>query len=536
MSNLGIENISTDHVVSQAVSSKCEGKVDSETPYVMKQIESNIKVCTNNEETYVLQMDVDSKGGEIKSVPQGKASEVLLFSNCNSDVDTSDDDFQDVKVKQKTFKKHTTDSEVPTDSDSDNELISTFENRCSTVELVLPKGHEYKFESIHMEGKVAHFNSSFKIDIKCEEAARKWVQEYNETTKETMVYERNRKGTGKNVIRKLYMRCQHKQRETGKHIKSSKPLKTTFKEHNNKQTHCPAQLTITVLASNKKNGNKFLVIVDLKHIHNHPVHIADALRFRRVSDETCEKYYGLFKLGHSPASAHLEYETNLMLEHDNPHVLADRSLNPKISDVYNLFNKWRKTNLGKRTGLDLFEQLEKCVAIYNEENKTKGGKALLKRYTSVKCKSKEDHKDQPLILAICTPLMARVHEHVMQSSELIFVDASSSFDDFNNPMFVLSTLSAAGGLPLGIVLTSGETANIIHEAMSTLSELLPEQSFFGKGSPSNIITDDSIAERDGLHRTRPTATFIYVSFIFCKLCGDGYGIVITKYKRMIDST
>ena len=198
-----------------------------------------------------------------------------------------------------------------------------------------------------------------------------------------------------------------------------------------------------------------------------------------------------------------------MLEHDNPHVLADRSLNPKISDVYNLFNKWRKTNLGKRTGLDLFEQLEKCVAIYNEENKTNGGKALLKRYTSVKCKGKEDHKDQPLILAICTPLMARVHEHVMQSSELIFVDTSSSFDDFNNPMFVLSTSSAAG-----IVLTSGETANIIHEAMSTLGELLPEQSFFGKGSPSNIITDDSIAERDGLHRTWPTATLYLCIFHF----------------------
>ena len=59
--------------------------------------------------------------------------------------------------------------------------------------------------------------------------------------------------------------------------------------------------------------------------------------------------------------------------------------------------------------------------------------------------------DQPLILALYTPLMSRVHEYIYQSKELVYVDASSSFEDYNNPVFVLSTSSAAGGLPLGIV-------------------------------------------------------------------------------------
>ena len=58
--------------------------------------------------------------------------------------------------------------------------------------------------------------------------------------------------------------------------------------------------------------------------------------------------------------------------------------------------------------------------------------------------------DQPLVLAICTPLMAWVHEHVMQAGEIMFVDSSSSLDDFNNPMFIPSTSSAVGGLPLGV--------------------------------------------------------------------------------------
>ena len=41
--------------------------------------------------------------------------------------------------------------------------------------------------------------------------------------------------------------------------------------------------------------------------------------------------------------------------------------------------------------------------------------------------------ERPLILAICTSLMAGVHKHIQQAKELIFID-SSSFEDFNNPM------------------------------------------------------------------------------------------------------
>ena len=65
--------------------------------------------------------------------------------------------------------------------------------------------------------------------------------------------------------------------------------------------------------------------------------------------------------------------------------------------------------------------------------------------------------------------MAGVHTHIQQAKELVFVDSSSSFEDFNNPMFVLSTSSASGGLPLGIVITSGESAN-----MTVLTGLFPD--------------------------------------------------------------
>ena len=82
----------------------------------------------------------------------------------------------------------------------------------------------------------------------------------------------------------------------------------------------------------------------------------------------------------------------------------------------------------------------------------------------------------------------------MFAKELVFVDASSSFEDVNNPFFVMSTSSVAGGLPLGIVNISTESADVIHKGMTTLTELFPESSFYGNGYPTNIMIDDSSAE------------------------------------------
>ena len=133
--------------------------------------------------------------------------------------------------------------------------------------------------------------------MQSEEDARKWVADYNDKTKETMVYERSKTQNGKRVIKKLYLRCQHKQRQTGKHTKSENALKTTHKQHNDKHTNCPAQMTITILAPNKKHSG-YQVEVETKHIHNHLVNVADALRFRPIAEDTKVKYYDLFKQGH----------------------------------------------------------------------------------------------------------------------------------------------------------------------------------------------------------------------------------------------
>ena len=97
--------------------------------------------------------------------------------------------------------------------------------------------------------------------------------------------------------------------------------------------------------------------------------------------------------------------------------------------------------------------------------------------------------------------MQRAHQYIKQSSELVFCDSTSSLDQFNCPTFILSTSSPCGAVPLGIVITSGESAPIISEAFGKLKSILPENAFNGNSpavGPSKFITDDSQVERESL--------------------------------------
>ena len=67
----------------------------------------------------------------------------------------------------------------------------------------------------------------------------------------------------------------------------------------------------------------------------------------------------------------------------------------------------------------------------------------------------------PLVLAICTPLMPRAHVLLQQAGELVHCDSTASLDRCNCPTFIMSTACSAGGIPVGVVITSGE-AEVFH--------------------------------------------------------------------------
>ncbi len=81
-------------------------------------------------------------------------------------------------------------------------------------------------------------------------------------------------------------------------------------------------------------------------------------------------------------------------------------------------------------------------------------------------------KDTPLVLALCTPLMARAHTMLRQASELVYCDSTASLDRYNCPTFIMSTSSSGGGIPLGVVITSGESEETLTESFSHLRSVL----------------------------------------------------------------
>ena len=166
----------------------------------------------------------------------------------------------------------------------------------------------------------------------------------------------------------------------------------------------------------------------------------------------------------------------------------------------------------------MFDRLEKEVKEYNEQHASDGGKAIVQRFNASYHAHEEEAKSnntsekmitcskKPLILAICSPIMARAHKHVRQASEFVFMDATSSLDRFSCPMYILSTGSAAGAIPLGVFVVSDESSSTISAGLNLLKSVMPSGAFYGQGSelgPECILIDEQAAQCEALRQVWP---------------------------------
>ena len=243
-------------------------------------------------------------------------------------------------------------------------------------------------------------------------------------------------------------------------------------------------------------------------MHNHIINSAESLSFRRVDNKVRKEFLNLFKDGHSPSSALHIYEDDLHLnatdEQEILETLADQAKNPDYDYIAKLFQKYREIALGGDNGRLMFERLAELVQDYNNSGQ---GKAILQEYDA--------HTGNAFILCIVTNLMCRVHEKVLQASELCYVDASSSFDPLNSSITLFYTSCAVGALPLGLFITSDELEITLEKAMNLFKTILPPYAFFGRGpqiGPIVFLTDDSNAEHNALNLCWPIGNIIYKLF------------------------
>lgn len=195
---------------------------------------------------------------------------------------------------------------------------------------------------------------------------------------------------------------------------------------------------------------------------------AAALSKRDVSKETTEKLKKLFESGHSPASAldTIKYDLQEQEGSNYCFAAADRSVCPDRDYCYHLYQKLFKEAYGAQDGDEMLLDLQTRLDSHNQEN-------------GELCAKMARTEEGQLVVAICTPLMKRVHAMVRQSGEMSFIDSTGNCDRQNHRLFLLLTHCSAGGLPLGVLITTSESQPTITAALQLLSTILPEDSFFG---------------------------------------------------------
>ncbi|XP_062391790.1 uncharacterized protein LOC134079728 [Sardina pilchardus] len=215
---------------------------------------------------------------------------------------------------------------------------------------------------------------------------------------------------------------------------------------------------------------------------------AEAMGYRDVAPETTQKLEALFQSGHSPSSALSTLKYDLQEEKGDAYVFAsaDRSICPDLSFCFRLYYNIFKKAYGELSGDAMLCSLQSSLDEYNAQQGETC--ALLKL------------DGNQTIIAICTPLMKRVHALVRHSAEIVFVDSSGNCDRTNSRIFLLLTHSAAGGLPLGVVITTSESQNTITAGLKLLKDLLPQDAFSGRGDlgPQVVMTDDCQALRQAV--------------------------------------
>ena len=120
--------------------------------------------------------------------------------------------------------------------------------------------------------------------------------------------------------------------------------------------------------------------------------------------------------------------------------------------------------------------------------------------------------DNQLIFAIITPLMQRVLTLLPQASEMMFVDSTGNCDRNGVRIFLLLTHCAAGGLPVGCVLTQSESEATLTSAFGMYKDILPKDAFSKNGFPAVIMTDDCEAERNALQKAFPRSILLLCIF------------------------
>ncbi|XP_047123435.2 uncharacterized protein LOC124806496 [Hydra vulgaris] len=324
-----------------------------------------------------------------------------------------------------------------------------------------------------------------RASIKSEDEANQWVEEYGHKTHTRWLKSYKLNEPTRLVAHRKYQ-CQHS--KLNKEIKSRK------------NTYCVAEIDIKIkkVNANTKKNDQYLkeepplsgVIVVHKN-HNHNIECADSMKYLPVSSVTKKLFYNYFNSGLSPAQAKRIHTDKFIYHENGSFLLADASLNPSSRTIYYLYNLWQEKHFALKNPLEMLK---------NKRNVYLESGALV---TVIE----EDLKWSVLVV---TEVMQR-NQLRKSSSEIVFVDTTSSCDISQTNVTIVSTSSSAGCIPIAILFHANKTEENYEQAFKLLKLECP-RCFGGSEEPQVFMLDDSSEEKNALSSVWPTATMLLCYF------------------------
>ncbi|XP_042243659.1 uncharacterized protein LOC121880493 isoform X2 [Homarus americanus] len=370
------------------------------------------------------------------------------------------------------------------------------------LKAVLPPSYDYYVESYeecadHESEK--RFNARFRIaqSEATRDTMRQWLEEFCSHSLTTYRIERTYPSETKWFIYRVDLRCHHNTKPS-----SHKRVRTPHKKH----TACPAKMTIKIRQkrlSKRKSHEVHLkthpVEVALHHLHNHLIQKKDALRFRDPDSALVEKFRKMYRAGYKPAAALEIHKRDLRMEYEDDYHMAleDRGLCPDMNWCYRQYYLMDKKPLTDDAANKILS-LEEFLAEYNKKCKEK--------CAAMKLVSDDSNN---LVVALVTPLMKRCHTELTQSGKLVFVD-TVKVDYLRCKVYLLLTHSVAGGLPLGVLVTSTDCSSIVLQGLHLFMNLLSDEGFGGRGvaGPAVIMMQDDDVQFDAMALAFPGARLL----------------------------
>lgn len=242
--------------------------------------------------------------------------------------------------------------------------------------------------------------------------------------------------------------------------------------------------------------------------------------------------------GFSPAHALRNFMTHLELQPADHYIssISNREKCPDYSWVYHFNCKLLKSLRPTVDSEETLKNLKSCVQSLNEEFNCR-----------VCCIEELTNKD--FAVSILTPLMKRGLENPI-SGETVFVDSINCVDKFRiNILLLTCVFNSTTRIPLGIIVTSQETVEILERAWRLYLSMTEEASFGGRGldGPSTFMLDNSKTLGKVLKTVFPQMSTLWAGHHFlinaynwllnskCHVSHDDLGHLYSAIRKMVYS-